>query len=235
MAEIIIDCPHCGTSMAVEEEYLGMEFQCPVCNQKFIVERPDDAAEQDDLASESAAAPGTPEDAGGSAASTKNNLKNLFSDNKGKLGNLRAPGTKKPTSAFKKEYDEDYLPEPNPGYMDKNPAAVKFFKTPAIIALAVFIISVIVSCVMYNNAVSHNWSYLRILESCASTILERASEVDKEVLRSIGDSKTVGEIRSEIPDAALRFVQPVPSSLSPLLRSHLSRLVMLFGTKNSVL
>lgn len=41
MAEKIIQCPHCKQQLNLDEEYIGMEVECPVCNAAFVAEEYD--------------------------------------------------------------------------------------------------------------------------------------------------------------------------------------------------
>ena len=54
MAEITIFCPHCNQELALEEEYLGLEVQCPTCNKDFVAqcEEENAAAEPEEPAAE---------------------------------------------------------------------------------------------------------------------------------------------------------------------------------------
>ena len=35
MAEKTIFCPHCNQELSIDEQYLGMEVECPICNKTF--------------------------------------------------------------------------------------------------------------------------------------------------------------------------------------------------------
>ena len=37
MAEFTAKCPHCGTELVAEEDWIGMEVECTSCNQSFIL------------------------------------------------------------------------------------------------------------------------------------------------------------------------------------------------------
>ena len=39
MAEFEIQCPHCGTTLTVQEEWIGMNVECPLCKKNFVIER----------------------------------------------------------------------------------------------------------------------------------------------------------------------------------------------------
>ncbi|MBQ9755037.1 MAG: hypothetical protein IJV93_09860 [Lentisphaeria bacterium] len=39
MAEKTIFCPHCNEELALDEEYLGMEVECPVCQKAFVAQQ----------------------------------------------------------------------------------------------------------------------------------------------------------------------------------------------------
>lgn len=39
MAEFETKCPHCGTALTVQEEWIGMELECPECKQTFPVQK----------------------------------------------------------------------------------------------------------------------------------------------------------------------------------------------------
>lgn len=39
MAEFEIKCPHCGESLEVQDEWVGMETTCPVCGKDFVIPR----------------------------------------------------------------------------------------------------------------------------------------------------------------------------------------------------
>lgn len=41
MAEKIIQCPHCQENLSLDEEYIGIEVECPVCNTAFVAEEYD--------------------------------------------------------------------------------------------------------------------------------------------------------------------------------------------------
>ena len=38
MAEFIVKCPHCNAELQAQEEWGGMELDCPVCNEKFVLQ-----------------------------------------------------------------------------------------------------------------------------------------------------------------------------------------------------
>ena len=38
MAEKTIVCPHCNQELSIDEQYLGMEVECPTCNQSFTAQ-----------------------------------------------------------------------------------------------------------------------------------------------------------------------------------------------------
>ena len=40
MAEFITKCPHCSTDLQAQEEWIGMEVECPICLKKFFVDKP---------------------------------------------------------------------------------------------------------------------------------------------------------------------------------------------------
>ncbi|MBQ7207124.1 MAG: hypothetical protein IJS01_04935 [Lentisphaeria bacterium] len=40
MAEKNISCPHCGQELSIEEQYLGMEVECPTCRKSFTAGSP---------------------------------------------------------------------------------------------------------------------------------------------------------------------------------------------------
>jgi len=285
MAEIIIKCPHCGASMSLEEEYLGMEFQCPVCNQQFIAERADDdsynimndeketgreadgvsteqeigltpqtqspaenTAGEQDLPTESVA-PETWGDGDGSAESAKDKLGNLFSGAKGKLGNLYANAKEKltddraqalaanakdklgtlftnakgklgdlyaaakekmdeassvegntdpvnagePEEVVRKEYDEDNLPEPDPGFYDEvfeRPAIVDkltkalFVKIAVVLAVVmytIFTIKTIYGTITYTR--NHNGNIYREIKGKAHSVIADTEKIEEEAKR----------------------------------------------------
>ena len=35
-----IQCPHCNTQLEIQEQWIGMECECPQCRQKFVVPPP---------------------------------------------------------------------------------------------------------------------------------------------------------------------------------------------------
>ena len=37
MAEFITKCPHCNNNLQVQDEWIGMELECPQCRQKFVL------------------------------------------------------------------------------------------------------------------------------------------------------------------------------------------------------
>lgn len=37
MAEFTTKCPHCNTELVAEEDWIGMEVECPSCQQSFTV------------------------------------------------------------------------------------------------------------------------------------------------------------------------------------------------------
>ncbi|MBE6389828.1 MAG: hypothetical protein E7043_06610 [Lentisphaerae bacterium] len=41
MVEKIIKCPHCQSELSVDEQYFGMQLQCPVCRKEFTAEKQD--------------------------------------------------------------------------------------------------------------------------------------------------------------------------------------------------
>lgn len=40
MAEFITKCPHCNNDLQVQDEWLGMELECPMCKNKFCLSSP---------------------------------------------------------------------------------------------------------------------------------------------------------------------------------------------------
>ena len=45
MAEFEMKCPHCGAELTVQEEWIGMEVECPQCKNTFSVQgNPDQSA-----------------------------------------------------------------------------------------------------------------------------------------------------------------------------------------------
>ena len=38
MAEFITKCPHCNNDLQVQDEWIGMEIECPQCRQKFCLQ-----------------------------------------------------------------------------------------------------------------------------------------------------------------------------------------------------
>ena len=39
MAEFITKCPHCNAELQAQDEWIGMEVECPLCKMKFVIER----------------------------------------------------------------------------------------------------------------------------------------------------------------------------------------------------
>lgn len=44
MPEFKITCPHCGTVLAAQDDWIGMIMACPVCQKEFILQGPDKEA-----------------------------------------------------------------------------------------------------------------------------------------------------------------------------------------------
>lgn len=40
MAETTIICPHCQQELSIDEQYFGIEVECPECHNNFIIEKP---------------------------------------------------------------------------------------------------------------------------------------------------------------------------------------------------
>ena len=40
MAEFITKCPHCSTDLQAQEEWIGMEVECPICHNTFVIANP---------------------------------------------------------------------------------------------------------------------------------------------------------------------------------------------------
>ena len=40
MAEFETTCPHCGTALSAEDDWIGTEVECPVCKKIFVIARP---------------------------------------------------------------------------------------------------------------------------------------------------------------------------------------------------
>ena len=40
MAEFITKCPHCNSELQVQDEWIGMEVECPICHNKFVIANP---------------------------------------------------------------------------------------------------------------------------------------------------------------------------------------------------
>ena len=40
MAEFIIKCPHCNNDLQIQDEWIGMEVECPICHNKFVIAAP---------------------------------------------------------------------------------------------------------------------------------------------------------------------------------------------------
>ena len=40
MAEFITKCPHCQNDLQVEDEWDGMDVDCPICSKTFTVRKP---------------------------------------------------------------------------------------------------------------------------------------------------------------------------------------------------
>ena len=38
MAEFIKKCPHCNAELQVQDEWIGMEIECPRCEEKFCLQ-----------------------------------------------------------------------------------------------------------------------------------------------------------------------------------------------------
>ena len=38
MAEFITKCPHCNSELQVQDEWIGMEIECPQCEEKFCLQ-----------------------------------------------------------------------------------------------------------------------------------------------------------------------------------------------------
>ena len=43
MTEITIKCPHCLNDLSIQQEWLGMELECPLCHQDFTAQLPPQA------------------------------------------------------------------------------------------------------------------------------------------------------------------------------------------------
>ena len=37
MAEFETKCPHCQSALNVQDEWIGMEVECPLCKQNFTI------------------------------------------------------------------------------------------------------------------------------------------------------------------------------------------------------
>ena len=82
MAEQNIKCPHCNSELTLDEEYMGMEVECPACNQNFV------AAPSDSVITPKVVATASPEgqeESAGFGNNFKNKLGNLYSDARKKL------------------------------------------------------------------------------------------------------------------------------------------------------
>ena len=248
MAEKSIKCPHCSTTISLEEEYLGMEVQCPVCNQNFVVEADggsnapaENAVEttadgenegafaknaKDKLENLFSNAKGklgnlyanakeklTDDNAQALAANAKDKLENLFSNAKGKLGNLyanakekmdEAPSVKEstdpvnagePGSVARKEYDEDYLPEPDPGFYEKTfeRSAIADKLTSSMfqektVKIAAVLIAVAVIWGSVKTATYNGRIYSEIKEE-ANRVVAETETIEAEAKRIIGEAK----------------------------------------------
>ena len=40
MAEFITKCPHCNNDLQVQDEWIGMEVECPICHNTFVIANP---------------------------------------------------------------------------------------------------------------------------------------------------------------------------------------------------
>ena len=40
MAEFITKCPHCNNNLQVQDEWDGIEVECPICSKTFTVRKP---------------------------------------------------------------------------------------------------------------------------------------------------------------------------------------------------
>ena len=38
MAEFITKCPHCNAELQVQNEWIGMEVECPQCKKMFVIQ-----------------------------------------------------------------------------------------------------------------------------------------------------------------------------------------------------
>ena len=38
MAEFITKCPHCNAELQVQDEWIGMEVECPQCKKMFVIQ-----------------------------------------------------------------------------------------------------------------------------------------------------------------------------------------------------
>ena len=81
MAEKNIKCPHCNSELTLDEELMGVEVTCPVCNQNFVAES---GIEQNSM-DENAETVENEENNDGFAAKAKKKFATLYSDAKQKM------------------------------------------------------------------------------------------------------------------------------------------------------
>ena len=141
MAEKNIGCPHCGQELSIEEQYLGMEVECPTCHKTFV------ASSQTEQAISRVENTGIAENVDESGTSQKNKLQRLLSKAKTTLGSAYSTTKGKLNSELsevrddaektqaredvvpaEKAFDEDNPPEPDPGFVDDFVEKKEFFK-----------------------------------------------------------------------------------------------------------
>ena len=49
MAAFNTKCPHCNAELQVQEEWIGMEVECPMCKDKFVIDRSSENKLQDNM------------------------------------------------------------------------------------------------------------------------------------------------------------------------------------------
>ena len=145
MAEIIIFCPHCNQELSIDEQYLGMEVECPSCNQNFTAEI---TPTQSPLEHES-----------------------VFSSVKGNLGNLINRGKEFSQKVYENTYQKNNnvqdaainvkktQDEPDPGFVDEQIEQMnkkRFWKSVPWISLAIMGFFFMVAQIPYNIS---SWSF----------------------------------------------------------------------------